>query len=75
MSVDWGSPLGLKLKGLGAQADDLDILLQAVKRRVSVAACDNVIREADTVGQLRVLLAGTTCSYKGKEDGTRRILS
>jgi CRP-like cAMP-binding protein len=70
-----GSSLGLKLKGLGAQADDVDIFLRAVKRRVSVPAHDNVIGEADTAAQVRVLLAGTTCSYKRKEDGTRSILS
>jgi CRP-like cAMP-binding protein len=70
-----GSPLGLKLKSLGAQADDLDILLQAVKRRVSVAVHDDVITEADTAPQVRILLAGTTCSYRRKEDGGRSILS
>ena len=70
-----GSPLGLKLEGLGAQADDVDIFLRAVKRRVSVPAHDNVIGEADTAAQVRVLLAGTTCSYKRKEDGIRSILS
>jgi len=70
-----GSSLGLKLKGLGAQADDVDIFLRAVKRRVSVPAHDNVIGEADTPAQVRVVLAGTTCSYKRKEDGTRSILS
>jgi CRP-like cAMP-binding protein len=77
LGADWeaDSPLGLKLKRLGAQADDLDILLQAVERRVSVSAQENVIREADTTVEVRILLAGTTCSYKRKEDGARRILS
>ena len=77
LGVCWelGSPLGLKLKKLGALAEDLDILLQAVKWRVCVAAHDDVIREADTAGQLKILLAGTTCSYKRKEDGARIILS
>lgn len=69
------SPLGLKLKSLGAKADDLDILLQAIKRRVSVAAGDNIVREADAVGQVKALLAGTTCTYKRQEDGRRSILS
>lgn len=70
-----GSPLDLKLKGLGARAGDLDILLQAAKHHVSVATHDNVIREADTGGQVWIVLAGTTCSYKRKEDGARSILS
>jgi CRP-like cAMP-binding protein len=69
------SSLGLKLKSLGAQADDLDILLQAVKRRVPVAANASVIREPNDVRQLTVLLTGTTCSYKRNEDGGRSILS
>lgn len=69
------SPLWLKLKCLGAQADDLDIVLQAVKHRVRVAAQDNVIREADAARQVKILLAGTTCSYKRQEDGGRSILS
>jgi CRP-like cAMP-binding protein len=69
------SPLGLKLKSLGAQADDLDLLLQAIKRRVSVAAGDNIVRAADAVGQVKALLAGTTCAYKRQEDGSRSILS
>ena len=77
MGIDLGagSPLSLKLKSLGAQADDLDVLLRAAKHRVKVAAHDNVIREADTAGQVKVLLAGTTCAYKRREDGGRSILS
>src|SRR5690348_3134250 len=77
MGLCWGSgsPLDLKLKSLGAQAEDLDALLQAVKRRVSFAAQDNVIRESDAGGQVRILLSGTTCSYKRQEDGGRSILS
>ena len=67
--------LGLKLKSLGAQADDLDVLLRVVKRHVSIAAHDNVIREADTTGQVKALVAGTTCAYKRREDGGRTILS
>jgi len=73
--VGGASPLDLKLKSLGAQAEDLDALLQAVKRRVSVPALGNVTREADAGGQVKVLLSGTTCSYKRKEDGARSILS
>jgi CRP-like cAMP-binding protein len=77
LRVDWdpGSPLDLKLKNLGAQADDLDILLQAVRRRVVVAAHNNVIRKDDSATQVSLLLAGTTCSYKWREDGARSILS
>src|SRR5512140_1767967 len=81
----WGAELGddggvdsslcLKLQGLGAQASDLDILLRAVKRRVIVAAHDDVIREGSTAGQVRILLAGTACSYKRQENGGRSILS
>lgn len=73
-SLSLSASLGLKLKSLGAQADDLDILLQAVKRRILVAANSNVIREPDGVRQLTVLLSGTTCSYKRKGDGGRSIL-
>lgn len=48
----WLAPRGawlfnLKLKSLGAEADDLDILLRSVKRHVRLPR-DNVIREADT---------------------------
>jgi CRP-like cAMP-binding protein len=77
LGVGWGkgSPLDMKLKGLGAQAEDLDVLVQAIKRRVSVAAHDNVIREADAAGQVKVLLSGTTCSYNRKENGSRSILA
>ena len=77
MGVGWeiGSPLGLKLKSLGAQADDLEVLLQAIKRRVSVAAGDTIIREADAAGQIKALLTGTACAYTRREDGRRSILS
>src|SRR5690348_18280562 len=77
MGLCWGSgsPLDLKLKSLGAEAEDLDALLQAVKRRVSFAAQDNVIRESDAGGQVRILLSGTTCSYRRNYDGGRSILS
>jgi CRP-like cAMP-binding protein len=69
------SPLRLKLKSLGAPADDVDILLRAVKRRLTFSAQENVVGEGDTAPQVRILLAGTTCSYKRKEDGGRIILS
>jgi len=70
-----GSSLGLKLKSLGAEADDLGILLQAVKPRGPVAANADVIREPSDVRQLTVLLSGTTCSYRRNYDGGRSILS
>src|SRR5262245_16148735 len=70
-----GSPLGLKLKILGARAEDLELLLHAVKCCVSVAAQDDVIREAEADGLVKVLLAGTACSYKRRKDGGRSILS
>jgi CRP-like cAMP-binding protein len=77
LRIDWGtgSPLGRKLSSLGGHADDLDILLQAVVRCVVVATHNNVIREDDSAAQASLLLAGTTCSYKRKEDGARSILS
>lgn len=77
MGVGWGngSPLDLNLRSLGAQAEDLDVFLQAMKRRVSVAAHDSVIRGANAGGQVKVLLSGTTCSYYRKADGSRSILS
>lgn len=77
LGVDWGvdSPVCLKLKSLGAEADELDILLQVAKRRVIVPTHANVIREGDTARQLRILLAGTACSCKRQEDGGRSILS
>jgi CRP-like cAMP-binding protein len=69
------SPLGRKLKSLGAQAEDLHVLLQAVKCRVSVAAHDTFIHEGDDRGQVKVLLSGTTCCFSRNEDGDRSILS
>ena len=70
-----GLPLDLKLKSLGAQPDDLAVFLQAAQRCVSVPAGADVIREAEAGGQVKVLLAGTTCAYKRREDGGRSILS
>src|SRR6478752_2079285 len=77
LGIDWRAqlPLGMKLKSLGAQTEDLNILLHAARRRVSIAAHDNVIREGETTGHVRVLLVGATCSYKRKEDGARSIFS
>lgn len=77
MRVDWGtgSPLDLKLKSLGARADDLDILLKAIRRRVVIAAHNDVIRENDNATQVDLLLAGTAYCHKRKEDGARSILS
>ena len=77
LGIDWGvdSPLGLKLKRLGAQPDDLDFLLQAAKRRVRVSAQ----RQRHSRSRYRRTgedsLAGTACSYKRQEDGGRSILS
>ena len=75
--VAWGaeSPLELKLKSLGALADDVEVFFQGIKHRVVVAARDIVIRESDAGGQLKVLLAGMACSYKRRKDGDRRIVS
>jgi CRP-like cAMP-binding protein len=75
--VDWtaGCPLGRKLKSFGAEPDDRDVLLQAAKRHVRVSARGDVIREADAVAHMNLLLSGTTCSYKRREDGGRSILS
>jgi len=77
LGIDWGtaSPLGLKLKSLGAQADDLNIVLQVLKRHVIVAAHDNVVQETDAPGQVTALLAGMSCAYKRWEDGGRSILT
>lgn len=74
-SLNLSSSLGLKLKSLGAQADDLDILLRAVKRQVLVEANSHLIQEPGDVRQLTLLLSGATCSYKSKSDGGRIILS
>ena len=67
-----GSPLQLKLRSLGAEADDVVILVQFIKRHVTVGAYDDVILES---GQVNALLTGTTCCYKMKEGGERSILS
>lgn len=69
------SPLDLKLRTLGVQADDSNVFLEAAKRRLHVAAHESIIREADTAEQVRILLAGTACAYKTNEDGARSILS
>ena len=67
--------LALKLQSLGADADDRDIVLQAVKRHVRLAAGADVIRPGDSGGRSTVLLAGMACSYKRNEDGGRSILA
>ena len=67
--------LALKFKSLGADADDLDFVLQAVKRHVRVAAGADVARAGDAVEHTTVLLAGMACSYKRNEDGGRSIVS
>jgi CRP-like cAMP-binding protein len=67
--------LALKLQSLGADAVDLELTLQAMKRPVHVAAGADVIRAGDPVRRSTVLLAGMACSYKRSEDGARSILS
>lgn len=69
------APLALKLKALGADSDDLELVLQAAKRHVRVAAGANVVRAGEIVRRSAVLLAGMACSYKRNEDGGRTILS
>src|SRR6185437_14324849 len=77
LGADWGigSSLDLKLKSLGARAEEVDVLRQAVSRRVRIAAHDNVICETDAGEQVKILLFGTTCTYQRNEDGGRIILS
>ena len=75
LSSALSSALALKFKSLGADADDLDFVLQAVKRHVRVAAGADVARAGDAVEHTTVLLAGMACSYKRNEDGGRSILS
>ena len=75
MGTTTNEPLALKFKGLGVDADDLEIALQAVKHHVRVGAGADVVRAGDSVGHSTVLLAGMACSHKGHEDGSRTILS
>jgi CRP-like cAMP-binding protein len=67
--------LALRLKSLGAETDDLDVVLQALKRCVSVAAGADIKRAGDSLKHSTVLLAGMACSYERSEDGGRRIHS
>jgi CRP-like cAMP-binding protein len=70
-----GSSLALKFKSLGADAGDLDMVLQAAKHRAPFAAGADIIRPGDAGGRSTVLLAGMACSYKRNEDGGRSILA
>jgi CRP-like cAMP-binding protein len=65
--------LALKLQSLGVGADDLDIVLQAVKSRVRIAAGADVIRVGDPIKHSTILLVGMACSYDRNEDGGRSI--
>src|SRR5207245_3613605 len=67
--------LALKFKSLGVGADDLDIVRQAVKRGVRVAAGADITRAGEPVKHSTVLLAGMACSYERDEDGGRCIHS
>jgi len=67
--------LSLKLQSLGADADDLELALKAMKRPLHVTAGADVIRAGDSVGRTTVLLGGIACSYKRDEAGSRRIFS
>ena len=67
--------LSLKLQSLGADADDLELALKAVKRPFHVTAGADVIRAGDSVGRTTVLLGGMACSYKRDEAGSRHIFS
>lgn len=77
MEVDGAArlALALKMKRLGAHVDDLDILLQTVKRHMRVTPNEDLVRESHGTGNVRILLTGTTCSYQRKEEGSRTILS
>src|SRR5689334_12785073 len=69
------SALAVKLKGLGAESDDLDALLRAKKRRIRVAARAAVVRENDPLDQWPVLLVGLTGACKRTRDGKRHLHS
>ena len=75
MATSQTEALALKLKSLGADADDLDLALQAVKHYFCAAPGADVVRAGDSVGRSTVLLAGMACSYKRSEDGARSILA
>jgi CRP-like cAMP-binding protein len=57
------------------EAGDLDMVLQALKRCVRVAAGADINRAGDSLKHSTVLLAGMACSYERSEDGGRRIHS
>jgi len=65
--------LASKLRSLGADAGDLDMVLHAVKGRARVAAGTDVVRAGDIVEHLTLLIGGMACSYKWSEDGGRSI--
>ena len=61
MATSQTEALALKLKSLGADADDLDLALQAVKHYFCAAPGADVVRAGDSVGRSTVLLAGMAC--------------
>jgi hypothetical protein len=58
------SSLALKFKSLGADTDDFDMVLQAVRRHVRVAADADVSRPGEPVNTLTILLRGMTVSIR-----------
>ena len=74
-NLSTNASLALKFKSLGADADGLEMLLQAAKRHVHVSAGTEVIRPGEPVEHSTLLLAGTACSCKRTQDGSRYIHS
>jgi CRP-like cAMP-binding protein len=68
-------PLALKFERLGVDGDALELVVRAIKRRVRVAASEDVVCADDTVKHVTLLWAGVTCSYKRSENGGRAILA
>src|SRR5262245_28711722 len=62
--VNMSETLASKFRSLGADSGDLELVLQAVKRHVRVAAGADIVRAGDPGRQPIVLLTGMTCSYK-----------
>ncbi len=69
------APLASKLKSLGMDDDELDVLVQFVRHNVRVPAGADIIHATDSTKYSTLLLAGVACSYKRLEDGSRHIYS
>lgn len=71
--IGTNAPLASKFESLGMESEEVEALVQCLKRESRVPAGADIVYADQSVGYSTLLLTGIACSYKRSKSGTRHI--